>query len=84
MFQNGAVVPPFIRMSSGLSRSASANLRDAPRTNIPASSMNETDAWRSRHGNSRPGRKNSVSGIARSSTMRTRPRATMPFWCDMR
>ena len=84
MFQNGEAVPPFISRSRGLSMSASANLRDAPRTNNPASSIRETDACRRRHGNSRPGRKKSFSGIARSSTMRTRPRATMPFWCDMR
>ena len=51
---------------------------------ILASSFHVAAPNRIRHGNSVPGVKNSLRGNVGSSTMRSRPRVTMPFSCDIR
>jgi hypothetical protein len=70
-------------MSHGLSTAASANLMDADFTVSWASSIIDTEAWRTRQGNSRPGSKKSAAGNCGLSTIRSRPAAAMPLLWDI-
>src|SRR5688572_14918607 len=76
--------PLLSRRSSGEVWRWSANFSPAPRITILASSFHVAAPNRIRHGNSVPGVKNSLRGNVGSSTMRSRPRVTMPFSCDIR
>src|SRR5262249_54786535 len=82
--QKRLVRPLFMMRSNALVSRSSANLSEALRTTILASSVKDAAPCRMRHPNSRAALKNSWGGNCGSSTMRNRPANAMPFSCDMR